>query len=55
IPTIPAVYDLDMMQDQGDRGDGIVSASAYSIDQDTRLGTLENNLNSIRTMLDMLK
>ncbi|XP_073706315.1 kielin/chordin-like protein [Garra rufa] len=55
IPTVPAVYDLDMMQDQGDRGDGIVSAAAYQVDPDARLGQLENNLHSIRTMLDMLK
>ncbi|KAL1257116.1 hypothetical protein QQF64_012661 [Cirrhinus molitorella] len=55
IPTVPAVYDLDMMQDQGYRGDGVVSATGYPVNPDTHLGQLKNNLNSIRTMLEMLK
>uniref|UniRef100_A0A9J8B1X1 Kielin cysteine rich BMP regulator n=1 Tax=Cyprinus carpio carpio TaxID=630221 RepID=A0A9J8B1X1_CYPCA len=50
-----ANYNLDMMLDQGDRGDGIVSATRYPIESNIRLGQLEDNLNNIKTMLDMLK
>ncbi|XP_016400320.1 kielin/chordin-like protein [Sinocyclocheilus rhinocerous] len=56
IPISPtANYNLDMMQDQGDRGDGIVSATRSPIESNMRLGQLENNLHNIKTMLDMLK
>lgn len=54
-PTAHALYDLDMMQDQGDRGDGIVSATRSPADSNMRLGQLENSLHNIETMLDMLK
>ncbi|XP_016099501.1 kielin/chordin-like protein [Sinocyclocheilus grahami] len=56
IPISPtADCNLDMMQDQGDRGDGIVSATRYPTESNMRLGQLENNLHNIKTMLDMLK
>ncbi len=54
-PTVPAIYDLDMMQDQGDRGDGIVSAKRSPAESNMRLVQLENNLHNIKSMLDMLK
>ncbi len=54
-PSVPAIYDLDMMQDQGDRGDGIVSATRSPADSNMRLGQLENSVHNIETMLDMLK
>lgn len=54
-PTVPAIYDLDMMQDQGDRGDGIVSATRSPAESNMRLVQLENNLHNIKSMLDMLK
>ncbi|XP_052437941.1 kielin/chordin-like protein isoform X5 [Carassius gibelio] len=50
-----ANYNLDMMLDQGDRGDGIVSATRYPIESNERLGQLENSLHNILTMLDMLR
>ncbi|KAF4101146.1 hypothetical protein G5714_017578 [Onychostoma macrolepis] len=53
--TVPAIYDLDMMQDQGDRGDGIVSATRSPAKSNVRLDQLENSLYNIKTMLDMLK
>ncbi|XP_043120875.1 kielin/chordin-like protein isoform X2 [Puntigrus tetrazona] len=44
-----------MMQDQGDRGDGIVSATRSPAGSNKRLGHLEKNMKNIQTMLDMLK
>ncbi|KAK7160533.1 hypothetical protein R3I93_008242 [Phoxinus phoxinus] len=54
-PTVSAISDLDMMNDQANRGDEIVSSTRYPSETDLRLGQLENNLHSIKTMLDMLK
>lgn len=53
--TVPAISDLDMMNDQGNRGDEIVLSTRDQSESDLRLGQLENNLHSIKTMLDMLK
>lgn len=54
-PTVSAISDLDMINDQANRGDEIVLSSRYHSESDLRLGQLENNLHSIKTMLDMLK
>ncbi|XP_067276133.1 kielin/chordin-like protein [Pseudorasbora parva] len=50
-----AVSDLDMMQDQGDRGDGLLFGTSSPGESDVRFGQLENKLHSIQTVLDMLK
>jgi len=54
-PTVSAISDLDMMNDQANRGDEIALDTRYHSESDLRLGQLENKLHSIKTMLDMLK
>ncbi|XP_067246073.1 kielin/chordin-like protein [Chanodichthys erythropterus] len=54
-PTGSAVSDLDMMQDQGDRGDEVALSQRYPSDSYLRFGQMESNLHNMMTMLDMLK
>ncbi|XP_048024021.1 kielin/chordin-like protein isoform X2 [Megalobrama amblycephala] len=54
-PTVSAVSDLDMMQDQGDRGDEVALSQRYPSDSYLRFGQMESNLHNMMTMLDMLK
>ncbi|XP_051725443.1 kielin/chordin-like protein [Ctenopharyngodon idella] len=53
--TVSTVSDLDMMQDQGGRGDEVAITQRYPSDSDLRFNVLERNLHSMMTMLDMLK
>ncbi|XP_048024025.1 kielin/chordin-like protein isoform X3 [Megalobrama amblycephala] len=54
-PTVSAVSDLDMMQDQGDHGDEVALSQRYPSDSYLRFGQMESNLHNMMTMLDMLK
>ncbi|XP_067245483.1 kielin/chordin-like protein [Chanodichthys erythropterus] len=54
-PTGSAVSDLDMMQDQGDRGDEVALSQRYPSDSYLRFGQMESNLHNMMSILDMLK